>query len=239
VSLTTLVGNVGVVGIVGTAPARLDPTNGEARSWLQDELAKPAYRDTRDPLTRALQALERWLLDLLDGAQAPVGPLPTLVAGLVAVALVALVVYTLRYVRRTRRAASGPAAPVLGDERLTAQQYRGRAQRALADGLYAACVLDLLRAIARDAVERTILEDAPSLTAHEIAGRLEAAFPATADELRWAADRFDAVAYGEGDASRADAERMVALDRAIATARPVHSKAETATEASTPAGVGA
>jgi hypothetical protein len=111
---------------------------------------------------------------------------------------------------------------VLGGAILTAAQYRARAQQALLQERYAACVLDLLRAIARDAVERTLLEDAPSLTAHEIAARLATAFPAAGDELRWAADRFDAVAYGEADATRSDAERMVALDRTIAAARPVH-----------------
>ena len=34
---------------VATLPARLDPGNGEARRWLEEELADPAYRDTRDP----------------------------------------------------------------------------------------------------------------------------------------------------------------------------------------------
>lgn len=226
-----------IATLVGALPGRLDPSNDEARSWLQAELAKPAYRDTRDPFTRALQALEQWLSDLLNGLHGPTRPLPTLVAGLVVVALVALIAYALRFVRRTQRAPAGPNAPVLGDERLTADQYRARAQRALAEARYAACLLDLLRAIATDAVERTLLEDAPSLTAHEIAGRLASAFPSSERELRWAADRFDAVAYGDAEASRGDAERMVTLDLTISAARPVRREDPRGVEADSTAGV--
>jgi hypothetical protein len=206
---------------VRVLPDRLDPGNAEARSWLRAELAKPAYRDTRDPVTRAIDAVIQWLENLLSGVHAPTRPLPTFVAGVVAVLLLALVAYMLRFVRRTQRLDSGPSTTVLGPERLTAAQYRARAQQALARGRYAACLLDLLRAIAQDAMERTLLEDAPSLTAHEIADRLAVVFPASAVELRWAAGCFDAVAYGDGTATRADAERMVALDHATASARPV------------------
>ncbi|WP_406831922.1 DUF4129 domain-containing protein [Pedococcus sp. KACC 23699] len=202
-------------------PARLEPGNDEARRWLRDELAKPAYRDTRDPLQRAMDAIGRWLSDLLNGMHGPSNPLPTAVAVLVTLALVALVVHTLRFVRRTRRGPGEGASAVLGDERLTAAQYRTRAEQALDDGRYADCVLDALRAVAAGAVERTLLEDVPSLTAHEIATRLESPFPGQAQDLRAAANRFDAVAYGGQEATRSDAERLLALDRTIATARPV------------------
>ena len=201
--------------------ARLDPGNDEAREWLRRELAKPAYRDTRDPLERATDAIQKWLTDLLDGAHAPSDPVPTVVAIVVALALVALVVYTLRFVRRTeRRRGDGPEA-VLGDERLTAAQFRARAEQALAEQRHGDCVLDALRAVAAGAVERTLLEDAPSLTAHEIATRLGTPFPTHARDLREAADRFDAVAYGDQEATGAQAEALLALERAVATARPV------------------
>lgn len=201
-------------------PSRLEPGNNEARRWLRDELAKPAYRDTRDPLQRAMDAIGKWLSDLLDGVHGPSNPLPMAVAVLVALALVALVVYTLRFVRRTPRGPGDGTAAVLGDERLTAAQYRTRAEEALGDERYGDCVLDALRAVAAGAVERTLLEDVPSLTAHEIATRLETPFPAQAPDLRAAANRFDAVAYGGQEATRSDAERLLALDRTLATARP-------------------
>ena len=201
------------------APSRLDPGNDEARAWLRDELAKPAYRDTRDPLQRAMDAIGEWLSALLSGARAPTDPLPTVVAVVVALAFVALVAYTLRFVRRTERGSGGREA-VLGEERLTAAQFRARAEQARADQRYGDCVLDALRAIASGAVERTLLEDAPSLTAHEIAARLGTTFPGQAQDLREAADRFDAVAYGDQDASSSDADRQLALDRTVAAARP-------------------
>lgn len=201
-------------------PSRLDPGNDEARTWLRDELAKPAYRDTRDPLQRAMDALGEWLSALLSGARAPSDPLPTVVAVVIALALVALVAYTLRFVRRTERGSGGAQEAVLGDQRLTAAQFRTRAQQARADGRYGDCVLDAMRAIAGGAVERTLLEDAPSLTAHEIAARLGTSFPTEAQELREAADRFDAVAYGDRYASRSDAERLLDLERTVATTRP-------------------
>jgi hypothetical protein len=210
-----------VLSHVVALPARLDPDNDRARTWLRDELAKPAYRDTRDPIERAMDAIEDWLSNLLAGANAPSDPLPTVVAFLVALALVALVVYTLHFVRRTeRRSGDGPEA-VLGDERLTAAQFRARAEKALDEQRYGDCVLDALRAVASVAVERTLLEDAPSLTAHEIAAGLATTFPGQAHQLREAADRFDAVAYGGQDASRPDAERLLELDRALAATRPV------------------
>lgn len=207
-------------------PARLDPGNAEARGWLRDELAKPAYRDTRDPLQRAMDAIEKWLGDLLSGANAPSNPVPTIVAVLATLALVALVVHALRFVRRTERRRGADPEAVLGDERLTAAQFRARAEQALAEHRHDACVLDALRAVAAGAVERTLLEDAPSLTAHEIAARLATTFPAQARDLRVAADRFDAVAYGDQAATREAAEQLLVLERSVAAARPVRDVAE-------------
>jgi len=206
--------------LAASLPARLDPGNGEARRWLERELADPAYRDTRDPVRRALDAFERWLLDLLSGVNGPDDALPSVVAGVVAVALLALVVFALRHVRRSGRRRDDEPLPVLGRERLTAAQYRERARRAHTEGRYAACVLDAVRAIASAAVERTLLEDAPSLTAHEIAARLSTVFPEQADELRTAAERFDAVAYGDGSATREQAQAVLDLDTDLTAARP-------------------
>lgn len=201
-------------------PARLDPGNDEARRWLRDELADPAYRDTRDPLQRALDAFGRWLSDLLSGVHGPSRPLPTIVAAVVALLLLALAIFALRYVRRTARGRGDDHLPVLGTETLTAAEYRARATRALDDGRYAECVLDAVRATAAGAVERTLLQDAPSLTAHEIATRLGPAFPEHSVALRSAADLFDAVAYGEQPATRDQAREVLRLEAAVAGARP-------------------
>jgi len=211
---------------VAALPGRLDPGNAEAADWLRAELAKAAYRDTRDPLQRALDAIADWLFRLLSGVDGPTRALPTFVAGIAAVVVVALVAYLLRFVRRTpSRRGESPDSP-LGGQRLTAAELRARAQRAFDDARYAACLLDAMRAIARGCVERTLLEDSPSLTAHEIAERLAEAFPAQANELRWAATRFDAVAYGGADASRDEAQRLLRVEAAVRETRPVRHRSE-------------
>ncbi|HEY3534247.1 MAG TPA: DUF4129 domain-containing protein [Pedococcus sp.] len=205
---------------VAALPGRLDPGNTEARQWLRDELAKAAYRDTRDPLQRAVDAVTDWLARLLSGAHGPTRPLPTIVAAVVAVGLVALVAYMLRFVRRTARMQGSGPDTVLGDQRLSAADLRARSDRAFSERRYAACLLDAVRAIARGGVERALLEDAPSLTAHEIADRLAASFPTWAQDLRWAAGRFDAVAYGDASASREDATQVLQLEASLRRARP-------------------
>ena len=121
--------------------------------------------------------------------------------------------------RREARARTAPAA-VLGSERLTAAQFRYRSGLALEQGRYAAAVVDAMRAIAQSAAERTLLDETPSLTAHEVALGMLDAFPAHGPELRWAADLFDSVAYGRLDAERRDAERIIALEAGLVRTRP-------------------
>jgi hypothetical protein len=200
--------------------AGLDPDNDEARQWLEEELSRPAYREHNDPIARALDAIERWIDSLLNADPSAGGALPAGVAGLVTVGLVALVLFALRHVRREahRAPAGGPA--LLGDEHLTAIEFRDRSARALAAGRHSDAVLDAMRALAQGGAERTLLDDAPSLTAHEVGERLAEPFPAQRDELRWAADLFDAVAYGHHEATREQAERIIALDRAVQGTRP-------------------
>jgi hypothetical protein len=200
--------------------AGLDPDNAEARQWLEEELSRPAYREHNDPIARALDAVERFIDALLNADPSAGGALPAGVAGLVTVGLVALALYTLRHVRREARRAPAGGPALLGDERLTAIEFRERSARALAAGRYSDAVLDAMRALAQGGAERTLLDDAPSLTAHEVGERLADPFPAQRDELRWAADLFDAVAYGHHEANREQAERIVALDRVVERARP-------------------
>ena len=78
-------------------------------------------------------------------------------------------------------AASAPCAAsagaVLEDPRVTAAQYRERAATARAAGRYGEAVLDSFRAIARDMGNRTLLDDAPGRTAHEVSVAVATAFP--------------------------------------------------------------
>ncbi|MDF2146539.1 DUF4129 domain-containing protein [Knoellia sp. p5-6-4] len=200
--------------------AGLDPDNAEARQWLEEELSRPAYREHNDPIARALDAIERFIDALLNADPSAGGVLPAGVAGLVTAALVALVLFALRHVRREARRAPVGGPALLGDQRLTAIEFRERSARALSAGRYSDAVLDAMRALAQGGAERTLLDDAPSLTAHEVGEHLADPFPMQREELRWAADLFDAVAYGHHEPNRAQAERIIALDRAVERARP-------------------
>ena len=205
---------------VARVAAALDPSNGEARDWLERELEGAAYREHNDPIARAIAAIERFIDGLLSADPSASGALPAGIAGLVTAAVVALLLFALRYVRRDgRRAAAEPVA-VLGHERLTAAQFRERSALALAEGRHSDAVLDAMRAIAQGAAERTLLDEAPSLTAHEIGLRLTEPFPSLEAELRWAADLFDAVAYGHHAPARDQAERIITLEGALSRTRP-------------------
>src|SRR6478609_5441023 len=92
-------------------PRALEPSPGQARDWLREELARPAYHHQAPLLQRLADWLqEQWhrLLDLSQGATG----LSPLVTALVAAAVIALLAFVLPRVRRERaRGGAGPGAP--------------------------------------------------------------------------------------------------------------------------------
>lgn len=160
---------------------------------------------------------EQWDRLLAQGANGS-GWSPVVTA-LVAAAVLALLAFVLPRVRRERRRAGGDDA-VLTDPSVTAAMYRARAAEALARGRFDDALADAYRAIARGATERTLLDDGPGRTAHEVALALGPVFPDHRDRLRQAADLFDAVRYGSRHISRSDAEQVADLDRHLARTRP-------------------
>ena len=194
----------------------LDPTSPEARTWLEDELSKAIYRDDRSLLER----LQNWLMELLSSTGS--GSLPAwLIAVAIGIALAVLALVVARSVRAERRMTVDRPHGVLDGPTRTSTEHRAEAARALAAGDHATAVVESYRAIARSAVERTLLDDLPGRTAHEVAIALAPAFPASADRLRDAADTFDAVLYGRRAAAPEAARDLVALDTTLATTRPV------------------
>ena len=99
-------------------------------------------------------------------------------------------------------------------------QYRERAAGARAAGRYGDAVLDSFRAMARDMGNRTLLDDAPGRTAHEVSVAVATAFPPFAGDLARAAQLFDSVRYGNGSVGAQQAEDVAALDTALARSRP-------------------
>lgn len=196
----------------------LDPAPDEARRWLEQELQRSDYRD---PLLD--QAL-RWILEQLRSILDHVnnlagGGLSPVITVLVALAAIAIFVWVVPRVRRERVVASTEGA-VLDDPTITPSTYRQLAARALAEGRYDDAVLDGFRAIAKDMSDRTLLDDAPSRTAHEISLALAPAFPGHADRLAKAANVFDAVRYGHRRAGADQADDVLQLDGELTKARP-------------------
>lgn len=195
----------------------LDPTSPVARQWLEDELRRGVYREQQGLLSR----LWDWLSDLLAGTVRG-GALPSwtvwvaVLAGLLVVGLVlARSLHTERTMTRPGRAG------VLDGPLRSAAEHRADARAALSAGNHDRAVLEGFRAIARAAVERTLLDDLPGRTAHEVAVQLGPVFPVEAGRLAACADSFDAVRYGRRPAAAASAREVVALDEALTTARPV------------------
>lgn len=198
----------------------VDPSGPQARQWLLDELAKDDYHDGRSLFERVM----RWIAEQIDRLQpqqpdAPGFSLPPLAVALVALALGAAIVWLLTRIRAVRGTVQQPEA-VLGDSTLTATQLRDRGAAALRDGRYGEAVLHYTRAMARESADRTLLSDAPSLTAHEIGGQLAEVFPARAGDITGTTDLFDAVRYGRYAATRADAEGARDTADALRDTRP-------------------
>lgn len=201
-------------------PLAAQPSPGEARRLLEAELGKPAYHEV--PVVDRIVGwiLQRW--EQLIGGPDPSAAtaLPPWVTALLALLVVGLLAVVLPRVQRERRVRAAREA-TLGELDRSAAQYRRRAADALAGDDLAAAVLDTFRAIARDMADRTLLADAPGLTAHEIGDALAPRFPERADDLRRAATVFDQVRYGGSRPDRHTALWLVELDRALAAARPL------------------
>lgn len=195
----------------------LSPTPPQARDWLSQELRGSDYQDPW------LTSVIRWILDqvgkILDGTGNLAGLSPV-VTVLVALVVIALLAWVLPRVRRESAVAHSGSA-VLDDLTTSAQTYRDRAAQAFAEGRFDDTVLDGLRAIARSMSDRTLLEDAPGRTAHEVSLALAQPFPDHADRLARAADLFDSVRYGHHRASADQAGGMQQLDAELLTTRPV------------------
>lgn len=197
----------------------LDPTPAEGRDWLEQELHRSDYQSPW------LESAIRWVVDhirsFLDGASNLAnGGLSPVITALVALIVIALLAWVLPRVRREPALARTGGA-VLDDLTITAHTYRDLAAGALRDGRFDDAVLDGFRAIAKDMSDRTLLDDAPGRTAHEVSMALALPFPGHADRLARAADVFDTVRYGHRGATAGQAGEIEHLDAELVKARPV------------------
>lgn len=199
----------------------IDPSGPEARQWVLDELGKDDYHDGRSLFER----LMRWLAEQFarlqpEQSEGPDIGVPPVVVALLTLVILAAVVWLLTRLRADRRTAGEPEA-VLGDSTLTSTQFRDRGAAALREGRYADAVVHYTRAMARESADRTLLTDAPSLTAHEIGQQLAVVFPEHAGPVARSMDLFDAVRYGRYAATETDARAAQTHDETLRKARPV------------------
>lgn len=209
---------------VHAVAAGLSPDNEQARDWARDELSKREYQP-QEPnwLTRTAERVMDWFSDTFSGLGDVSQPLTIIFWILVAAVVTAIIIYVARFVRRTPRSEPSEVdfeQSVLGGKPSSAKQFREQARTALAAGDLDGCVVAATRALTRRAFERRLLDDAPSLTAHEVASRLTARFPAHADELRSCTDLFDAIVYGDGHATVEQARAVLELEDEISSAKP-------------------
>ncbi len=194
----------------------LVPTPDEARSRLRRELLRPEYHD-QAVLQRLLAWMQRQLgrgLDAAGGSPA----LATFAAMVVLVLLLGALTWLLSRQRLSARSQTARRA-VLTDEVITADELRGRARLALAEGRHEDALVDAFRAVAVRQVERGELDDTPGTTAHEVATALGLRFPDRRDDVHRGAALFDAVLYGDHPAGREQAEQVLGLDDVLAVAR--------------------
>lgn len=198
----------------------VQPDADQARRWLEDELALPAYHVEPTLIERFLTwareqiAHLQDLISQIDGRSASV----SVVAVVLVVAAVALLVAgPVRRARGGRRASH----EVLADDTRTAAQLRAAADAHAAAGRWGPAVLDRFRAILRSLEERVVLDERPGRTADEAAAAASARFPGLAGELGAAGALFDEVCYGDVVPTADDDRRLRELDAALTRTRPV------------------
>ncbi|MDF6099440.1 DUF4129 domain-containing protein [Gordonia hongkongensis] len=212
--------------MIGVLAAPLDPGNDEARRWAEEELSDSEYQPPEPSwFDRFGERLWEWIADNVFGWFGGSDTLRGIVI-VVAIALVlGLVIAVVRHLRRNpripRTTAGPPTGSVLTGPARSAADFRSDADAAFAAGRYDECVLAAVRAMARRGIERGLLADEPSLTAHEVAVDLGPRFPTYDSGLRTATDLFDAIAYGDRHASAESARAVLDIERGVSSARPV------------------
>lgn len=222
--------------MIPAAPA-LGPD--EAREKILEELSKAEYDDSPGFVDWLLGTLENWLASLMDGIDGSSAS-QAVIAVLVVLALIAVVVLVLRRTGLLRRSpslaveASLDAEPVLSGEEL-----RGAARAAIDAGRADDGTVLALRALVRDLEERTLLDVATGMTAHEAAHRAASSYPDLRGRLQRGADAFDTAAYSVRTAGPKQAEDLLRLAEYIAETAPDLTASEPSTAhaaASTSAG---
>ena len=197
------------------------PDGDEARRWAEQELSKGEYEAAKPTwFDRLANDVVQWVIDLFSsggtGATAPIAT-TVIVIVIVAALVAALLLWgrprASRTVRRQR--------DLLGerDDRTAARLRADAAAREKAGEWDAALVLRF-RALARDLIERDLIDPAPGATAQGIARSAATPLPAFSDRLHSAATMFDGVRYLGSTAKESDCRSLAELDDRLRAAAP-------------------
>lgn len=198
------------------------PDGDEARRWAEEELSNPRYADAKPTwFDYVARDIGRFLADLFssDNGEA-VGPAALIIVSILIVAalVVALIIWgrprRSRSVRRANTDLLGAA-----DDR-TAAQLRADAERSARDGDWDTATVLRFRAIARDLLERDLIDPAPGATAQAIAREASALFADEAAAMRDAAIAFDDVRYLRHPATAESYGSISATDERLRSRRP-------------------
>jgi Domain of unknown function (DUF4129) len=198
----------------------VEPDAPEAREWLLEELSKPVYERAKPNwFDLATQAIWDWITSLFEGGFGGPPVLTLVVIGVLIVGGVVLAFVLFGAPRLNRR--SSTFGGVFGDtDERNAAELRRSAESAASRGDWTLAIEELFRALARGLAERAVLSVSPGTTAHDLAERAGAAFPAFADRLRNAARVFDEVRYLGVPGSAERFEVVASLERELRSARP-------------------
>ena len=209
---------------LGPFDVPVDPDAPEARQWLNDELAKPAYEASRPSwFDQVSKGFADWVGSLFHPGAGLDGWLPVVIAVVATVVVAGVIVVSILLFglpRRNRRASASSELFGADDER-SARELRQASVAAAREGDADAAIADRFRAIARDLSDRSVVVVLPGTTADHVGREAAVAFPARADALSDAAAVFDAVRYLGRAGTLEQYERLRALDDELAASRPV------------------
>jgi len=200
----------------------------EARERVLEELSKAEYDNSTGFVAWLFGALDAWLDRLLEGVDGS-STAQTAIAVLLVLLLGAVVVLVLRRTGLLRRSpALAVDAALDADPVLSGEQLRGAARTAIDESRTDDGTVLALRALVRDLEERTLLDVATGMTAHEAATRAAVSFPDLRGRLQRGADAFDTAAYSVRAVGAKPAEDMLRLAEYIAETAPDLDAAEPA-----------
>lgn len=199
----------------------VEPDAAQAQQWALDELSRSIYDTSPSLWQRAVNWFLEQLGNLFMGSTTATSALVVLLIAALLIAAVVIVVLYRGRLRRNRAVGGGRGDSArLFDDARSSDDLWADARALAGSGEWTRACLDAFRGIVRSLDERVLLDETPGMTAHEAAIAGSAIFPEFAEGWRWGGGLFDALAYGDRDATEADWNGLTAFAHDIERATP-------------------